>query len=241
MRLRLSAYLRAHRKDILVVFGALIVFIGFVVKDAVRDRLRDSVDSLEKAEMDYVNEGQHLAISSALDSAEHNKEADDLPKTSPAVRNRNDPVFRFDVRTAKEDLGLLDSELNLTENLINVLKPSELLDYKDSFDPGDLDDFRKQAKELRERWVNIRKSVDFENMAIDKADDMASSLLVDLDELAGEVQNYSSDLLEEAQKIEAKRVRKYEIATYSSYGLFVVGWILALIGKLSGVDIPGGS
>jgi hypothetical protein len=84
-------------------------------------------------------------------------------------------------------------------------------------------------------------SVDFENMGIDKADDIASSLVVDLDELAGEVQNYSSDLLEEAQKIEAKRVRKYEIATYSSYGLFVVGWILALIGKLSGVDIPGGS
>jgi hypothetical protein len=227
---------RARRKKrLLTITGALIIFVTFMVKEAIRDYVRDLRDSLESAENIYTLEQQignvemystlsnevtmvtsvkqTLAETPAPSKAEYPTEITRtlmiIHERDAALQGEGQRMARLVDRMPISKTQLTDTMTKLTAMLSDLNKTVET-----------------KTKEIK------GKPQDGNTLALAQGN-LAFLLVMEAD-----IFLLGSVILEAARKEEEALETAYNRYTVASIFLFAIGWGVGLYGALSGIGIP---
>lgn len=238
MKKRLS---KKHKK-LLPIIGAGIVLATFVVKEALREDLKDFVDAIDSAAGVFVIRGdfnstafQLRVIEQKIDRVEQVTTSTTKDPFTLLVVNQQMMIFRELHEGAESSL---DNAFRLSQKFPNGRKityQSEISKLR-----ADLEEARKAFRE--EGVVVARASSRIGPDLVPIGEDRISianattGLFNQTNSLLTSVQALSTKILREADEIEERKQKRYDFLTKGSYLLFGIGWLLGLIGKLLGVD-----
>jgi hypothetical protein len=248
MRARLEAFCKKHA-HLLVFFGALIVFVTFVVKEGLGNRWRERAGALADAQSMYAIRNQLHYLSNNLYEAE-------------SAINELNKAKRMDDRAYSQQLGPPQYDYDRAEGRLRRIS-DEIAGYGDAARiinilanalPED-DKYYKEAKEMNEDIDSFnRKTVEIHETLAMPFDLQFSTGQEEWKKQAGitagrledELQNkeyrygmrvdYLGELInKEVITIRPLNEWRAKWAWRISMLLFVVGWGLGLLGKLYGV------
>jgi hypothetical protein len=216
----------------LTYFGALIVFLTFVVKEGLRERWKDTADAIDRAQHAYQDSESRMATSDTLDGIR--TELHQL-----RVRLAPNGPDEQDIEASHADnQANLGSLLTTSENtLTNLDKLAKTVTFSDAI--------RKRTAEMHDRARDYRAEVDqLRTMKTPRPltqEYVSQQLSTDLDgaRLAIAVIDLDGDTLQEAETIRERNAVYAKYAWWISAALFALGWGLGLLGKLKGVPAAG--
>lgn len=238
---RLRAFFGRHGR--LVSFsGALLVLATFLVNDIVRDNLRDVVGALdsartmhtlrnELAEMSDDLDEIHTTVDSIDDKVGNTKHGDDDDKT-PAeeivdlmddngaknMRSLGDLARAYTLSKLLPDHEAINRKIDPIYNNLQALVNAD-----ESAEAAAITDTRDRLPTLK--FASELTAVQVFNKDSEKAQDQAEALV--------------KDILNSADSYTAESQKRYEKIKHFSYGLYIFGWSITLLGRLLGVDVPG--
>ena len=247
---KVKLFLRT-RSQVLVVVGALIVFLTFVIKEGLREHWKGTADAIETAEYFYPLLAQSAEIRTGLRKLEDQQFKSTHPHSQDMLLHFS--LFKIDEKfLTNQEETLDDLEMSAANRriLIDVL-PAE-------------NSLRKEADRLDSQLAKLRATlyaVDQEMANVNYNETLAESgHTLDEDQRAGEFdkaephigaevkQSYdaltsmglasstlSKNVLEYAKAIRARNAHYSAYAWWISAFLFALGWGLGLVGKLYGV------
>jgi hypothetical protein len=211
----------------LTILGALIVFVTFIVKDGIADHLKEVTDALHSAENTFV------VRSSENELAERVNAIDETVAELYAMQKAGDDQSMLHVTNLVITKHTMDrSHRNESEELDSLSTVIEILPQgpqRNSQEKQFADDIAQQGAELAqldaapvtdESWIKLN-AFDLEFRLFKEQ--------VNLTKFADLILAQAR----QARKFEEKRLR---VATYASYGLYMLGWGLALSGRLFGSE-----
>jgi hypothetical protein len=193
---------RHHR--LLTFLGAVIVFITFIVKEGIRERLKNIGDSVSSAENVFIARS----------------EASRLPTYLVHVNRRVGVVERMVMKLSNKET--ISSTTLPTENEVEeveikrvalVQAAIENMNYGDPTDEHKARETLLGADFLSERCDNIMRE---------------------------DIEPLEKQIMGEARRVETEYDKFYGLSTWFSYGLYAIGWGIALIGRIYSVEISGG-
>lgn len=204
------SHLRLNR--FLTLLGSLIVFVTFVAKEGISDNLKDLVSSIETAENLFtLRQETTYRLSSA--------------KSLPPPWSEKEP-------TRDEKQGFIDLWDRQSESIVRIS-----LDLAAALPDEKV--FQKQATQITGTLWTIDKGVDNLRVA-QQTETQIDAALKDLfkksNETFSDANLLGQDILDEANRLKNKRKKFYEIAKWTSYALFTLGWALTFYGQLSGKE-----
>lgn len=217
---KLVVFLRRHRQ-LLTVFGALILFVTFVVKEGLRESVKDQLTGLNAAQAQS-QEAKHYSDEMRV------LEAGSTRPTKIAEGDTTSELYYFGLIKGLEDRSMnedIESANILQEELRNDLPLAEE---------------KRRATEAVRKLQNDATSAEYDfklpgaesrpatRKQIDLFDDVSIEYLTAL----GAVGHYVSDAKEASDVERARRKERFEKFNEWSYALFSVGWAVALLGKL---------
>jgi hypothetical protein len=236
-----TAFFTKHRR--LVSFtGALIVFITFIVKDALREHVKDIVDSQAVAETTYyldsdINE-THIDLSDILQQIKDTAPggiADRTKLEKSSLRSNRPSVIRDQLYTEIKE-GF-ERESILEENESNALDSMGVL--VDTLPSNDSN--RQQMDKLENSFSQLEAS----EKALDEMlshpsynwkveIDENAIIAEELDTLTQQTNNFARNVLLEFINLSNNEKNLYKKYTWASYILYAIGWSLALVGRFMG-------
>ena len=214
-----------HRKaqsSLLIVLGAFIVFITFVVKEGLADKFKDSVAILEQTQETF---GLREVIAH-LRFVIFNSDA----------TNPTEPAFVRTIRLANIGNDFIEENLDtISQVLIRVEAGNDLWRRFDTL---------KQER-LKEKW-EYRK---LQDELLGRNGQQAKSLLeirVEVealtptgDRLREEEQTLKTDIMNRAKERRDRDERYYKISKFAGWFLYAIGWCLGLVGKVREGSVQG--
>lgn len=242
---------RSHKYGrVVTLFGAVIVFLTFVIKDAIREQVKDAVDSLQMAETVFRNTSQDtLHWDLTIDSfREFRDRLEDIQKNIEDMKDRagaqESSTFQgWDMDTLTEQQNDNTTLLVLDmETLSHVRRMIEKLPVKDtSLFVTSLTSLKARFESLKnvsdKELERVHKMGDFQNKDVTGA--LGQQLLSHWTEgeaLRADISGLTAKVLTrliEQKEADETRLKRY---TWLSYVLYAIGWSLALFGRLYGVD-----
>jgi endonuclease IV len=217
VRIEEQSFFKRHSKSI-SIFGALLVFVTFVSKEAKREGLKELIDSLNATESSFLTRSDIADIRHQVNLLE--SDVTELSnKLDPKERKGIDKILHskeFEFSTIElECSDLFERIQHLNSQLPNSsLHQEELDDLKDAMDRHEKD--------------------------------IASAMQANQENFESEIRDYilffahlhdvAYNILKEAEKEKAIEEHRYKIWTWTSYILYTVGWLLALAGRLFGAE-----
>jgi len=231
-------FVSRHSK-LLIFVGALIVFVTYLVKEGLRERLKDLVDSVDKAQSAFVAERENQQLSQRLAEiyrvgiiSYDNMHTPAPPPGQPYPITISTIMSHY--QGAYDTEQRLENEWNAVDRLLEKMPKDQnrekqlnvLQTQLKAVQKAD-EDFRntqspRSPSELKE---NLNAAVSLEHQAWDT-------------ETA--IQNFALSILKDSAEIKKRDETYFKIATWSSYLLYCLGWGLGLVGKLFGLDGLGG-
>lgn len=238
-RSKSRGFLRRHNR-LLSFVGVLIVFITFVVKEGLRERIKDLADSIGTAQNLFLlrNDGtvtarqvESLQAQLAQLEARQDKEAPWVPSTMylTTITSR-----AYGAKRCADSIATFVSALPKHAAYDKRLK--------------ELDDEQQDLKVA----VAVAVATDVTPLAAqlgigavptgDQAERRAEAerQINELNTLSWKVftdgQNLADDVLRDAEGVKKKREDYYAIYTWASFALYSLGWSLGLIGRLYGKE-----
>lgn len=239
----LGTFVRRHNR-LVVIVGALVVFLTFIIKEGMRESIKD--------EKDAIHDGLNMVtLRGAIETA--NEELRDskilLVKTynlAIAIQDKY-PAFTTNPTTdgqiaqqlLKVKRQLVSQHLESMEALLKLLRKNAndaiLEDFHARTVAADISARKLEQQmiiELGENFINGDISQKLSAQTNEKAEKFGKRL----DELRENSDLLMKNFLKDAQQAEEKDEQSYIHYTWCSYGLYFVGWALTLIGRLYGVD-----
>ena len=235
-----SRLLSKRKRDALTLYGALIVFVTFVVKEGIRDFMRDNVTALDAVEIAYYTHAQNLGTFDLVA---------DLSFKVNSISDAVLPPSRDFVRANRKEIesAVFASQIFVTQIKMLSQFVNDLVDKL----PNSERDIRREARELDRRLETVSGNEDAlihilkDPLSNDGTDRKA---LLDLAKDEHIAQQLNADIITFSDRVfrtfrERKRdaERVVNVSTWISYALFTLGWGLALIGRLYGVESPAGA
>jgi hypothetical protein len=230
--------LRRYSK--LITFGgATIVFLTFIVKEGWREKLKDLVETADSARKLYTLRADNVATSQKLNGITSEIEAirakitgTELGMTLLGI-NRSMLIY-------SGDLQQLDTEI------ANLSGLAEQMPHSDSY-TSRVDGLAKKLATLRAEFRSIGEQVARATPNAkptgepqpEDARNISAAMFAfgeHLIELHMQTNTLTKELTERAETEKRAEEHKFRIATWSSYGLYAVGWLISLVGRLSGID-----
>jgi hypothetical protein len=233
---------RFHRyRHVITVFGALLVFATYVVKDAIRDEIKDTVESLQAADYQFFATSENRAIFDLVKTIALvlKDEATKKHKGSETVGEAAAPIVAkvADDLMAAESLKMLIEKLPDDETGLRQLN-DDLQKRRNSM----FDTLQQITPEIQKRASTPIDDLPDED-AVSESDKRAYEMGDQLEKLEDEGAALELDLAKGAKQAvkrsreirtsEEQRLRRY---THISYFLYGVGWSLALFGRLVGIE-----
>lgn len=235
---------RKGRRTIVSLLGATLVFGTFLAKDARRDRLKDFVESLESTENAYLNRKGNRETYMALKNFKN--EFDDFRQhPSKPVKRFGGGYSRFDITP-----GTIDYE-GLNDLRLDALLMDDLFDDLLRLNRK-LPNFRAQMASFREIdtlshklwkqlsvvdnevWAIERKPNQTDKAAISKINDDITELGKITVERDIKLSDFARHILAIAEEERDLGEIRYQIWINATYVLYVVGFVMTIIGILIG-------
>lgn len=234
--------LKKH-EGLITVFGALIVFATFVVKDAIRDKYKDWADSIDNAEVHYKIAADLMTLHKDL---RKNLDATRELRNEVQGKHKNKDISFNVVELELEQRELSDAGAEIENISILVRKLAKHDDEQKTIDHlrddmGLVRDFIKDKDVLnyeentgeklnpndKTDW-NKRVALDFARIAAERVKDNGA---------------FGADLLKELEEKTVARAKQErdryknldESFTGWSYVLFAFGWGVGVLGKWAGI------
>jgi hypothetical protein len=242
LRYKLKRLAKRNQRPLAFV-GALIVFTTFIVKDGIRDYVRDDVDSVKTALSVYqIRNDSQLTLS---EMAHRNDQLEDW----------SEQIADGSIKNLFGAKGSFDSEMvNVDDSLSRVYHSLDnLSDFLEKLPP---------SLELKEKQRVIREKLNLVVTHLAKAQDLVfgnlPSSVEEPGELADRTRRAIFDVGEEilvagaeswtlefnsvqyANEIVGRKERNYRRVNVLSYALYSLGWGLGLVGRLYGVPEAAG-
>jgi hypothetical protein len=221
--------------------GALIVFITFVVKDNLREEWKSTANAIEMAQNIYIirittSDERHRSIQTAESVADVRFAV--LYHASRGGRQGRGRAYA-DAQSVEEDLDLDDAKIASIQMLIQVLP-------QDKVPHNDVAELRNQSKHIREELkqatalvsgniplgTRSKADVQAENERVKKSLAIIDTTDGEEETLSERLNNDLDTLTMRAELIRKQIAENAENARKWSIGLYVLGWGLALVGKL---------
>ena len=227
--------------------GALIVFVGFFMKEGVRETPKDLSGSIATANKFYsihdslnnIAESQ-CGIANTVRDINHVTGAD---QSSDVFAKESSLVSLAPAYSAMLDLER--HKFLVSAELLDELpaKPFNLEEQRRELSEALIDDKDVTAlKESMSKFYAANMSGNKERMEEEKG--RVRSLTVHAVEVvlhtSSKLKAFTSDVSDEAVRQKEEQERKLKSATYTTYGLFTLGWGLGLIGKVWKLPALGG-
>jgi len=235
-------WLRRHEQAITLI-GAFIVFATFIVREEVRENLKDLVSSIETASADFTSRRDTSALANQLNDIGTSlanisnivlpgAAAKDAEKASALVQSLRFRAF-FLKNYSASLISYLDNIDHLSERIA--------VDKSESKQPEKL---RSQVTQLQtdceaaidhlSPWFDEYKT---ESDVFDKAfGKFVLPLITRSGELSDEIHKLGDDVLARANKLRREKESWFRLVSWLSIGLFAVGWALGVTAKLFGLE-----
>jgi hypothetical protein len=224
---RLKIFFGKHRR--LVTFiGALIVFVTFVIKDGLREQLKDLVSSIDSAESVFAIRNDTATTAMWLQRLQEQVDWIAEKIKLKGTSYSGDMVERM--HSSLEIINEVHESLDVS--LGNI---SQLLEKV----PGQQQN-EKKHKEIEDRLRDLREQREALLMIFTR-EPMSilwkiAPLLSETQKASDDTRQFAKDVLAEATKERKQRERVVNATTWTSYVLYTLGWGLGLAGRVYGVD-----
>ena len=236
----MTGFLGKHQRSISFL-GASIVLVTFLLREVVRDHLKDLADSLDEARVVFSIRSQLSTANDRLKFLQNHadfeltlRDIHRMAKTGPTfddMKSGVDSTLEQDISAIEDLQSALDSLDGLLRKLPTEVAPSEVREYETQL---------AQLKQQRDRMEtemgpceNAHKpetacSQEFVNEMDEQSDDLDVNLFW----MGLHLRRVSTSVLERAEGVLRQRDRWYFWANVASVLFFFVGWLLGLIGTI---------
>ena len=230
-----ATFFRRHRETMLLI-GALLIFLSFIVREGLREELKDFVEDVNQAQSLFVMEEESLRLSQRLDNvfrineATYDKLTEVMAGNTPAPLGISVSTVGEKWQSAFDTLHRLDIGLAAARRLLKSVPHSkpfdvELNELKCRFD---------EESQAYRAYVPVGSGASF---------DQVWASFKEIDNIEHDSYRVEDDLQSMAASVLDNSIRTKEsyecylkISTWSSYILFVLVSALALIGKVYGAE-----
>jgi hypothetical protein len=229
-----STFFKEHAK-FFILAGAFVVFLTFVVKDLLRDNLKDLANALAETQLAFALRHDNLMLSDKLDQLD--TRLDDLQNQSgpgKSVLSKKEIQIRDMIYVGQGINRMSWFELNHIESLVKKVSNHA--------------QFEQRIRTLNQQVGTLNSTGNALALSFQEGMDQHKDSQKNYDAASDWVSNCqqakskATEVVDEtlaAAEIELGRDEQWEKwYTRSSYALYTLGWALALLGKLYGAEGP---
>jgi hypothetical protein len=226
---RLKIFLGQHRR-LMTFTGALIVFVTFVIKDGLREQLKDLVSSIDSAESVFAIRNDTSMTAMWLQRLQ-----EQVDWIAEKIKLKGTTYSSDMVERMHSSLEIINEVHDcLTVSLDNIM---QLLEKA----PGQREN-EKKYKELEDRLRDLREQREALVMVFTREPMSVlwkiAPLLNETQKASDDTRQLARDVLAEAAKERKSRETIVNAATWASYVLYTLGWGLGLAGRVYGSAGP---
>lgn len=232
---RRSTWLNNHQKFISTL-GALIVLATFIVKDAIRDHVKDTVDTLDSARSVYEihADNQHVYDELRMIGFRVNLVWDTTPDRAAYIRRNPQSSYLSDQTRQSSLEDEMKFQLDSATDLLHKMpRPDPSILREQTAIQGMLDQV-KQDDAAYGRALSNPHDAD----ALDDADDQQG---IDTETTGAAIDDFAGHVLERFETRKAAEDKLLTIATWCSYLLYALGSALTIAGRAFGIDTLEGT
>lgn len=202
------------------IIGAGVILATFVIKDAMRENLRDLIASIDKAEDVFTVRAESAELMQRVNLlAPRDTRPEDKEKQAWA---RINSTWQY--------LSLIGWELDNVSTLVHRLPSPSASNQK-------LQGFQKTLDALRYTDGRVRTlfTPPGQEPSSNRQDELlkeAQKNLGDCVELLVDVREFGYEMLAQARNVRRAAEERFRWFTWTSYSLYGLGWIIALLGKI---------
>jgi hypothetical protein len=222
--------------------GAVVVFATFIVKEGVRDNLKDVVSSFENAQTTFTLRDQNVRMTTMMTEIRTHVVAlndKSLPKMPVGVWRASQAYAG--VEQTRETVELLGQSLETITPLAQKLpkdeeRDTELVECMKLL-AQTRDDYLKTETVLKDILTRAQSSKrDLTKEDEQRASSAAGAYIAVEQQAAVRIAALESGVLSEAPKYREEQEHRYAWWNKASYYLYSLGWGLGLVGKVYGVE-----
>jgi hypothetical protein len=222
-----------HNRRAAAVIGAFIVFLTFVVKDAIRENVKDLVDGLQSAQDVFEIRAQHeISVSLLNGIAQRVEMIWGTTAEGLAFLRRNDQSGVIGDITANAD-GLQQAKANLD----NLRRFIDRLPTTETAPRAAVKDLEVRWKQLDDTYLKTIAAINSKKLSEDDEFGASVDLGTARETLQLDVGNLSDDVIARSDELKERAERTLKTYTWISYFLYSIGWSLALFGRLFDLDL----
>jgi len=236
-------FLKRHRW-IVPIFGAVVVFATSVYKEEKRDKVEKLLDSIESSENMLILRSDNWQMSVSLQTVQNLLGFSSLRESEKP----GDKSYQAATAAMFTQCNSLSSLLDGTSRLVQAL-PNEMSDKhgleeklhnltdKNTSICDEFENVESIEKKMAAA-ADTRPSVETFISGIDK--DRFQTLLTNLHQVILQADSLKDTALDEAKQVRTLNQNEYRNATNVSHGLFVLGWVIGIVGTFLGIGAGGG-
>lgn len=241
----MKAFFRKHQRVISFV-GATIVLVTFILREIVRDHLKDLADSLDQAQGVFSISGQLATTNERLrwlqDHADFALELKDTRRILKSGPTFDDEVSGIN-STLEQDISAI-RDLKATQDSLDRL----LRKLPAGTAPAEIAEYKKQLEQLRQErdametsmqpCANVKQpAAECSQALVDDLSKKSDALDVSVFWMGLHLRQVSAAVLERAEVVLNCRETWFFWANVGSVLLFILGWSLGLLGTI--YHMPG--
>lgn len=234
-------FMNRHERSFLIS-GFLVLFVTFVIRDILLDRTRTMANTLSAAETTYLLEDSTMQLGHEIDEVDgHVMSSDsDILANSPSHRSRlrlsPDPESILD----RGSIQFLRMDSETTTEFASLYRLLEVLPANDKH--------RADFSLLYVRWDNdqvkllspVRPIGEKVDPAVAKAEaEEDRKHRQDMWAINGQLRFVGASILDDAHRTLEEKEHEANVFAWWSYVLYFIGGILALGGKMAGIETVG--
>jgi hypothetical protein len=237
--------IRKHHR-LLTFIGALIVFVTFVVKEGLRDHLKDLISSIDATENVFLVRQDEHTVLLRLRQIKHRLLDCEAKKRKGrgATREMLLGFAREDVSAAEETEENLLSALDNITRLLDKLPPEA--DTRASLETikRNMETSRTRHKDFitfinNDGVITNEDSANQDRIAADMGRLMEGQTLENFG-LYQDALDLAKVVLDKAQMVSKKKESLFNFYSWVSYCLYVIGWGVGLAAHIGGLERVGG-
>jgi hypothetical protein len=225
-------FIRKHRRMLISSGGALIVFLTFVVKEGVKEHYKDLATSVDSAESLFIICDSIRVPPNVFD------------EVFKAQGRKPQEMIDETIRIMRQEEGYISASLTTTKRLLYELPDQQArIDKVEklqlSYASKSIDEHTAYVTELDESVINVYKNPKKKGTPEPLLGVAVAGKVWDFVKIGNEAKNLADESLRVAEEIRHEAEWRYEMATQVSYVIYGIGWVLAIVGRVYGVQASG--
>jgi hypothetical protein len=220
----LRAFVKRHDRW-LVILGGFLLITTFVVKEIVRENMKELKDSLAGAEQTFRVRAEFGSLHRELQVINSRLGSAQTSPSEPVKIPDNDTRVREELEKLKERTRRIEEYMGTIDDLVQKM-------VLDTDDRKDYDKLQAQERLVVDSLQNIQNGTGVAEVKLP----MIANGLNDADKVEKQLSEVMVDVLPVARAEEESRERRYQYVSWVSYGLFLIGSVFSLIGRIVGIN-----